>query len=296
MIQLYVFLFKINFKFLFSDYKNLVNSISAIYPPKEAESIAYILFEDLLGIKRSGIFTNQNSDLTAEQKLQLEDALNRILDHEPVQYITNRSRFMDMDFVVNRDVLIPRPETEELVYLILSRIRVDNPVILDIGTGSGCIAVSLAKHLPKAMVTGIDISEKALYVAGHNAEMNNVNIDFHCIDILDRNNWRLLAGDYDVIVSNPPYVPIAEKEHLDLNVVRFEPQLALFVPDALPLQFYDAISDFGSRYLNIGGSLYFEIYEKYGKEMSNLLRIKEYNDVEIITDLNGKDRIAHGVK
>jgi release factor glutamine methyltransferase len=281
---------------LFNDFKYLVNGISAVYPPKEAESIAYILFEDLLGIKRTDIFTSNGKGLSKSQRSEIESALVRLLKHEPVQYITCRTRFADLELVVNPDVLIPRPETEELVYLILSRITYDNPVILDAGTGSGCIAVVLAKNLPNARVIGVDISEKAIHVAQHNAEANNVQIEFICTDILDRNNWRLLAGDYDCIVSNPPYVPMADKASMDVNVSKFEPSLALFVPDALPLQFYDLISDFGSRYLNIGGSIYFEIYEKFGKEMSNLLRIKEYNNVEIISDVNGKDRIAHAVK
>jgi release factor glutamine methyltransferase len=174
--------------------------------------------------------------------------------------------------------------------------NVDDPVIMDIGTGSGCIAVAIANKLPDAKVSALDISEKAIHVASHNAEMNNTDIAFFCTDILDRNNWRMLSGDYDYIVSNPPYIPIAEKDTLDENITRFEPSVALFVPDALPLQFYDAICDFGSRYLKTGGSLYFEINEKYGKEMSNLLRIKGYRDVEIISDINGKNRIAHAIK
>lgn len=289
-------MFKINLDFLYQDFKYLINGISKLYPPKEAESIAYILFEDLLGIKRTEIFTNSGSELNAGQKSEIDTAMARLLNHEPVQYITCRTRFVDLEIIVNPDVLIPRPETEELVYLILSRIKVDDPVILDIGTGSGCIAIALANKLPDAIVTGVDISEKAIHVAKHNAEMNHSDIDFFCTDILDRNNWKMLSGDYDCIVSNPPYIPIAEKESLDTNVSRFEPSVALFVPDALPLQFYDAICDLGSRYLKIGGSLYFEIHEKYGKEMSNLLRIKGYNDVEIISDVNGKDRIAHAIK
>ena len=281
---------------MFKDFKYFVNGITNIYSAKEAESIVYILFEDLLGIKRSGIFTNNGLELTPIQKSEMGNAIKRILDHEPVQYITCRTRFLDLEFIVNPDVLIPRPETEELVYLILSRIKVDDPVILDIGTGSGCIAVALANKLPDAKITGVDISEKAIHVASHNAEMNHADIEFYCTDILDRNNWRMLSGDYDYIVSNPPYIPVAEKANLDINVSRFEPSVALFVPDALPLQFYDAICDLGSRYLKIGGSIYFEIHEKYGKEMSNLLRIKGYKDVEIISDINGKDRIAYAIK
>jgi release factor glutamine methyltransferase len=218
------------------------------------------------------------------------------MNHEPVQYITCRTRFADMEMVLNPDVLIPRPETEELVYYILSKISVDDPVILDIGTGSGCIAVALANKIPDSKVKGVDISEKALHVAQHNAEMNNVDVGFYIADILDRNNWRLISDDYDIIVSNPPYIPIAEKTSLEKNVSRYEPSIALFVPDALPLQFYDAICDLGSRYLKTGGSIYFEIHENFGKEMSNLLRIKGYRDVEIIHDINGKDRIAHAIK
>ena len=289
-------MFKINLQHLFNDFKYLVNGISAIYPPKEAESIAYILFEDLFGIKRTEIFTSNGSELNSEQKTEIASAMGRLLNHEPVQYITCRTRFVDMEIVVNPDVLIPRPETEELVYLILSRMKVDDPVILDIGTGSGCIAVALANNLPDSKVSAVDISDKALHVARHNAEMNNADIEFYCSDILDRNNWKMFSDDYDIIVSNPPYVPIAEKISMDLNVSHFEPSLALFVPDALPLQFYDAICDLGSRYLKTGGSLYFEIHEKYGKEISNLLRIKGFNDVEIISDVNGKDRIAHAIK
>lgn len=228
------------------------------------------------------------------------EALSRLRLHEPIQYILGATEFYGLPFEVNKDVLIPRPETEELVSWIVSCHSLQNEVstlrILDIGTGSGCIAVALAKHLTNAQIHAIDFSKKALNVAKQNALLNNVDIDFSEVDILNPSTWDLKFSnvEFDIIVSNPPYVRNLEKADMKPNVIDNEPHLALFVDDDNPLQFYKAICEFSKACLKDNGSLYFEINEYLGKGMLTLMKAFEFKSVELKQDIFGKDRMVKG--
>ena len=215
-----------------------------------------------------------------------------------------------MNLYVDESVLIPRPETEELVHWIIdegSRFKSQDSrnkeketkdkgqdLILDIGTGSGCIPIAIKKHLPATEVHAIDISEKALAVAKKNAEAQETSIQFHLLDILDKNLWQQLKK-FDIIVSNPPYITEKEAEEMHNNVLLHEPHAALFVPNEQPLLFYEAIASFGLQHLNIGGLLFFEINEVYGKEVTAMLAAKGYQHIELRKDMQGKDRMMKAV-
>jgi release factor glutamine methyltransferase len=197
-----------------------------------------------------------------------------------------------MKLTVNEHVLIPRPETEELVQLVLDQAMFDNttPSILDIGTGSGCIAIAIKKNMPAARVTAIDVSMHALDIAKGNAAAQQTDIDFLAVDFLDEKRWNHLPK-FDYIVSNPPYIPLNEKDKLDINVTAFEPHQALFVPDNLPLLFYEKIAVFGNTHLNSHGTIFMETHEDFAKETAALFT-KDYKNVSIKKDLFGKERMV----
>ena len=222
---------------------------------------------------------------------QIDKIVERIDQNEPIQYVLGRSLFCGISFSVTPDVLIPRPETEELVELITARHAGSAPRILDMGTGSGCIAVSLAKKLPESRVEAWDISEKALQVARKNAQENQANVTFKQVDIT-RELPPEAVQPYDIIVSNPPYVCLREKAEMERNVLDYEPHLALFVPDEDPLLFYRAILRAGKRLLAEGGFIYFEINRMFGHQTVSLLRQNGYEKTEIIQDLSGNDRMV----
>ena len=238
--------------------------------------------------------------------LKYENALKALKNHEPIQYIIGQTEFYGLPFYVNENTLIPRPETEELVELILSNTTANNHLelvevnnqfnILDIGTGTGCIAISLAKQLPNANVSAIDVSAKALEMANKNAQLNQVDINFIENDILKICNSELdSATKFDIIVSNPPYVRQLEKQQMQDNVLNHEPHLALFVEDENPLIFYRAITQFATKNLKPNGELYFEINEYLGKEMMALLEAFGFKNIQLKQDLFGKDRMICGV-
>lgn len=223
--------------------------------------------------------------------VQLGEVLSRLKQFEPIQYIVGEEEFFGLRFKVTPDTLIPRPETEELVELIFAENRESNPSasILDIGTGSGCIAISVAKYMPEAKISAWDISLAALEVAKENASINGVGVDFDNIDVLG----DFPSGQkFDVIVSNPPYVMDSEKQDMTTNVLVYEPHTALFVPDDDALLFYKRIADIGLELLNPNGKLYFEINRAKGKEMIEMLESRGYANIEIIKDLSKNDRIA----
>ena len=249
------------------DFKlKMISELSSIYEMDELNSIFNILSEEYLKIPRSKILLANEIYLDDEKQTLFLSALERLKTHEPIQYILGKTSFMDMEFKVNSSVLIPRPETEELVRLILKE-DLDGKEILDIGTGSGCIAISLAKYLPNAKVTALDISKDALKVAKENAKLNNVDIHFINTDIFKYKSDK----KYDIIVSNPPYVTESEKVLMKKNVLDFEPELALFVDDTDPLKYYSEIIDLLNRNLNLGGYLFFEINNKYFQEIKENL-------------------------
>ena len=280
--------------------------LDAIYGKEEVQTFFFMLTEYYNAIKRIDLALN--TDLTIEDDfvLKYESALKALKNHEPIQYIIRQTEFYGLPFYVNKNTLIPRPETEELVELILSNITTNGQLelvgsdnkfnILDIGTGTGCIAISLAKQLPNANVSAIDVSAKALEMANKNAQLNQVDINFIENDILKICNSELdSATKFDIIVSNPPYVRQLEKQQMQDNVLNHEPHLALFVEDENPLIFYRAITQFATKNLKPNGELYFEINEYLGKEMMALLEEFGFKNIHLKQDLFGKDRMICGV-
>lgn len=263
------------------------------YPSTEIEGIIRLLFAGWKHYTTTDLLKKKDEKLSDHDRHYLTSVVERLKKHEPIQYILGETEFFGLPFYVTPDVLIPRPETEELVDWILKSIIRPDPVIADIGTGSGCIAVSLKKNLPGATVTGYDISERALQVARKNAERNSTDVKFLQLDLLKRRDHGLFQG-IDLIVSNPPYITEKEKNQMGDNVVHFEPHSALFVPDHDPLKFYRALITFGHQYLNKGGRQFWEINESFGKECISLMKKNGFTDIELRRDINGKERMISG--
>ncbi len=261
------------------------------YSSSEINGFIRIIFESVCGYSLTDLILYKNNILSDSLRKQIDKIVERIDQNEPIQYVLGRSLFCGISFSVTPDVLIPRPETEELVELITARHAGSAPRILDMGTGSGCIAVSLAKKLPESRVEAWDISEKALQVARKNAQENQANVTFKQVDIT-RELPPEAVQPYDIIVSNPPYVCLREKAEMERNVLDYEPHLALFVPDEDPLLFYRAILCAGKRLLAEGGFIYFEINRMFGHQTVSLLRQNGYEKTEIIQDLSGNDRMV----
>ena len=259
----------------------------------EIDMFFRLLGEAYMNMSRIQMSLNLERELTEAELLKFESALQRLLNHEPVQYIIGETEFYGLPMKVDKNVLIPRPETEELVEWVLQDLKtsgVDNPRILDIGTGSGCIAISLAKNIPGAAVTALDVSVGALQVAKANANLNGVSLDFDQIDILE---VEKLSVSYDIIVSNPPYVRELEKHEIRPNVLENEPETALFVKDENPLLFYEKITKLAQAALKENGSLYFEINQYLGVETEQLLK-KAGFVTELRKDFLGNDRMLKG--
>jgi len=267
--------------------------LDAIYGKEEVSSFFYLLIEHYLGLERFILAVQPELIITKEEGSPLFEALSKLKLQVPIQYIIGKTHFMDLDFVVNKNVLIPRPETEELVRWVLddfSTVKSDLK-ILDIGTGSGCIAVSLAKNLPNAKVYAIDVSEEALAVAKETAKLNGVEIYFINADILEVND---LDDKFDIIISNPPYVRMLEKQEMKNNVLDNEPELALFVADDNPIIFYKKIIELAAKNLIDKGVLYFEINQYLGKETQSLLEATNFSEIELRKDFFGNDRMLKG--
>ncbi len=277
--------------------KEFSDVLQSIFDEKEIESFFYIILEAFHDMKRVDLALNPNFELDVTQLLQWETVLAQLKEQKPIQYILGETEFYGLPFYVNENTLIPRPETEELVDWILSKKQISellNPLkILDIGTGSGCIAISLAKNIPNAQVYAIDVSEKALDIAKKNAMRNNVEITFSLVNILEINQ---MEEKFDIIVSNPPYVRHLEKKEIHKNVLDYEPHLALFVEDHDALLFYRKISELAKKNLSEGGQLYFEINQYLGEEMIALLEDYNFNDIELKKDIYGNDRMIYCVK
>lgn len=259
------------------------------YTAEEISALSRIVCCDLLGQAPTDYYLGKDIVLSPKKEQELEDILQRLSRFEPLQYIEGRTLFLGREFWVAPGVLIPRPETEELVELMLKEIPADAR-ILDVGTGSGCIAISLAKELPDALVTAWDVSPEALSVARANARKLQADVRFVECDVLACQVDEV--GLYDVIVSNPPYVTEAEKADMEPNVLQWEPSLALFVPDDDPLRFYRRIAVLGRDMLADGGRLYFEINRAYGREMVEMLRTMGYVGVRVEKDLSQNDRFV----
>ncbi len=267
--------------------------LQGIYPPGEIRSFTRILCEHICGIPYHRLLLDKDKQLSANEKQAIRRIVERLKQSEPIQYILGETPFYDLSFTVAPGVLIPRPETEELAdHIIRTHDRKGHGTrILDIGTGSGCLAVTLAKHLPGAEVWAADISETALETARRNAAKNGVSVRFCRADMLQEQSAGLFPGVYDILVSNPPYVTDSEKKDMEKNVLDYEPSLALFVPDADPLLFYRAIGRLGKQKIREGGFLYFEINARFGKETAGLLEKDGYKQVRLLKDLYGKDRM-----
>jgi release factor glutamine methyltransferase len=288
---------------LLKNYKStFLQELSSLYEEQEIESFFYIILEKLHGLKRIDLALNPQTVMDGAHLKQWKNIVTELKKQRPVQYILGETAFYGLSFLVNENTLIPRPETEELVELIIEstnyELRNTKLKVLDIGTGSGCIAISLAKHLPTSEVYAIDVSEKALAVAKKNSELNDVKVNYINVDILKINDLKelathnpQLATQFDVIVSNPPYVRNLEKDEIKPNVLEYEPHLALFVDDIDPLLFYRKIAELANKNLNPNGKLYFEINQYLGNETIKLLEDFGFRNVELKKDIYGNDRI-----
>lgn len=270
-------------------WEETAKQLEKVYDPREAKNVAYLLLEDQFQISKSDILLEEKKDLNDEQ---LATSITRLLAHEPVQYITGVADFYGRKFKILPGALIPRPETEELVDMILKENTQKNPKVLDIGVGCGCIAISLGMELG-GRVFGSDVSVVALGIAQMNANKYKANVSFFHHDILESN---LPVQDLDILVSNPPYIPHAEMEEMASNVLDYEPGLALFVPNEDPLIFYKRIGEEGINALNNGGKMYVEIHEKYGSALKQLLENLGYSEVTIHQDMQGKERFVSAVR
>ncbi len=267
--------------------------LDTIYGKEEVSSFFYLLIEHYLGLERFILAVQPQLIITKEEESPLFAALSKLKLQVPIQYIMGKTHFMDLDFRINKNVLIPRPETEELVRWILDDFSTvqSHLKILDIGTGNGCIAISLAKNLPSAKVYALDVSEEALAVAKENAELNGVKIHFIKSNILEVHD---LDEKFDIIASNPPYVRMLEKQEMRNNVLDNEPELALFVADDNPLIFYKKITELAVKNLSNNGVLYFEINQYLGKETQSLLEETNFSEIELRKDFSGNDRMLKG--
>jgi release factor glutamine methyltransferase len=274
-------------------FQHFQHLISTTYEADEARSISQMVFKEILGYNTIQLILNENELIPAALFEQLDQIAFLINENQPIQYILGYEEFMGINFKVNPAVLIPRPETEELVEWIIKDSKLLNHLsILDIGTGSGCIAISLKKNLPFATVSAIDISDDALKTASQNAKQNQIEVHFSKVDVLSQS----LTSTYNVIVSNPPYVLEAEKLQMHRNVLDFEPSTALFVPDTDPLLFYKRIVSLAYVHLNSGGCLYFEINESFAEQTLDLFPDSDWFEKESRKDFRGKDRFVKARK
>jgi release factor glutamine methyltransferase len=281
--------------------KDLFQSeLKELYEVEEIDNFFFMLSEFYLSVNRLKLALNPDIIVVNEKNKLFEEALKALKNNFPIQYILGETEFFGLIFKVNPNVLIPRPETEELVEWVLHKQSKNDKQlnILDIGTGSGCIAISLAKNLPNAKVYALDISTEALQIARQNAVLNHVNIEFVEANILNSNTWNSDFKNlrFDIIVSNPPYVRELEKEQMKANVLDNEPHLALFVDDDNPLKFYKAITQYAVDNLTTHGDLFFEINEYLGNQMIQLLNDYNYDDIELEQDIFKKDRMIKGTK
>jgi release factor glutamine methyltransferase len=266
-----------------------------LYEDQEKSNIAFLILEDLFKITKTDLLMNKKVKENEDGKIN--EIISRLNQAEPIQYILGHTEFYGRKFTVNKNVLIPRPETEELVDLIIKENRKNKDfTILDIGTGSGCIAISLKKEIPQAGVFALDISHEALTVARKNAKDLKTELNFIEADILHDPENKLKDLKLSLVVSNPPYVTDAERKLMHENVLAYEPGSALFVRDDDPLLFYRTIIEFSRKHLLPNGNCYFEINEAYGNEMRDLFEKNNFTDIRILSDLRGKDRFAIATK
>ena len=273
------------------------NELTSIYPAFEIQGFTYLLLSHITGYSKVEIIVNKNTIFSDVQRVMLNSFVNKLKIHTPIQYIIGKTEFYGLPFLVTDAVLIPRPETEELIEWVVEPSNKKEGIhILDIGTGSGCIAVTLANLFTEATVTAFDISDEALKIATKNAELNNVKINFQRVDILNLDNYFTPDFKWDIIVSNPPYIPNSEQAEMQPNVLEYEPHIALFVPDTDPLIFYRKIMEFALKYLKTDGQLFFETHRDWGHEIVNMLVNNGFYNIQLRKDLSCNDRMIKAQK
>ncbi|MGF7230537.1 peptide chain release factor N(5)-glutamine methyltransferase [Arachidicoccus sp.] len=271
---------------------SLKQTLTKPYGAQEASNIANLVLEKITGLSRIDRLINKETELDALQISLLQKYTQQLIQNRPVQYVLGEADFAGLSFLVDESVLIPRPETEELVSWVVETLGQRNVDILDVGTGSGCIAVALKSKLSNAQISAIDISLNALNMAEKNALRNHTKVNFFRVDILEETAWKDL-DEFDCIISNPPYIALNEKESMAANVLNYEPHSALFVTNSEPLVFYKKIAQFAKLHLKNDGRLFFEINENFGEEIVGLLQTIGFQNVEIKRDLQGKDRMVN---
>ncbi|MCF8223940.1 MAG: peptide chain release factor N(5)-glutamine methyltransferase [Bacteroidales bacterium] len=272
----------------------LRTELADYYHPRELNAIINIVISHISSKDRVFLLANPNHRISEINSTKVRKICDDLKNRVPVQYIIGETEFYGKKYKVSKETLIPRPETEELVDLVINDCRDKHPSVLDIGTGSGCIAISLYLNIKEARVSASDISPAAIEVAAANAEMNEADINFIEDNILDPviNKY----GQYDVVVSNPPYITVSEKKYMNKNILEYEPHIALFVPDDNAMKYYIAILELCRKVLNPGGGLYLEINENRAGEIADLMKNYNYSDISIVRDINNKKRIAGGRK
>ncbi len=270
----------------------LANKLQSIYETREAKSVAELYVAEILNLSKTELFLIKNDKISSRHLNLLEKNSNRLINGEPIQYIVNRAWFYSYPFYVDKNVLIPRQETEIIIKNITEQLNnIKNPKILDIGTGSGCISIALKLSVQNVSVYALDISKNAIEVAQKNAKNHNVDISFKQHDILSENDIGF-NEKFDIIISNPPYVRFSERNMMHKNVVNFEPDIALYVNDDEPLIFYDKILQKTQYILNDNGQIWFEINEAFANHIVKLCKQYHYQDCQVIKDLNNKDRFV----
>lgn len=269
-------------------------SLENIYPENEINSISYLLLSEVTGLNRTGIILNKNTNISDNQRQQLEVFVKQLQTNRPIQYVLGHTEFYGLRIEVDETVLIPRPETEELVDWIRSSMDVSSPVkFMDIGTGSGCIAIALKDIFQNSIVRAVDVSQNALETASRNAKANGCELIFQCLDILQVES---LVEKQNVIVSNPPYIPSSEMAGIEGHVLDYEPHMALFVPNSDPLLFYRKIASLAKESLYEGGMLFFEIHRDFGSQTVDMLAQMGYHNITLRKDIFGNDRMIRAVK
>jgi len=278
--------------------KELSESLKDIFPSTEIDTFFLFLSDEYLGFTRIDLVLQSEFMIDETKKKLFNEALERLKNQEPIQYILGKTEFFGLPFLVDKNTLIPRPETEELVRWVIDEVKIQHKkllpkiTILDIGTGSGCIAISLSKNLNSSKVSAIDISNKALEIAKKNAEINQVSVDFYEMDILKATRLSNVSNiAFDVIVSNPPYIRNLEKVEMNKNVLENEPHEALFVSDENPLIFYEKIANLALLHLSKNGLLFFEINQYLGNQTVEMLVKKGFKNIELRKDIFGNDRM-----
>ncbi len=272
-------------------YRHYLSKLGQIYVENEASNITKMVFESLANISRADVIRNPEMEIESEIFSSLNQALEQLLNHQPIQYVLGEVWFYRLKFKVSEAVLIPRPETEELVEIAIEHLKkTKQKKVLDIGTGSGCIPISIKKNVPEINITSVDLSNKAIEIASENADNLQTKINFKALDFLDENNWKNLDV-FDVIISNPPYIPDVEIQSMDKHVTAFEPHLALFVPDEDPLIFYKAILSFAQNHLDKNGNIFLETHENFADDVCALFKDAGY-EAKVKNDLFDKPRMV----